>query len=323
MKNFGDAIACNPGGISIMAEHPDREALLRETHQLNRELGYAGFRSQYFNDPDAIEEWPDPATRERELRAFWDGRAEQAYPSYREQFADVSTDDLADMRDHLRATLADGSLDPADYYNRASEAGRRVRSREDAAALESEPALPESRADAAIRITREIEEAVTSNYLGEGLLSVLAPGQELGRMFIELSEAVQWKELNERVNWSGITAEEKDAVMARVLGDVREKIPEEIYPGTWFDGVLLSVDGDARVYDMEEVRRQIGTPDRSLNLDERVCSPGRLTPPAVASGLQSGQAPPSLTAAILSNPQSFLPDSSPSHDHDPSPERGR
>jgi hypothetical protein len=308
-----------------MAEHPDREALLRETHQLNRELGYAGFRAQYFNDPDAIEEWPDPATRERELRAFWDGKAEQAYPSYREQFADVSTDDLATLRDHLRATLSESSLDPADYYNRATEVGRRARSQQRAASLEGESALPESRAAAATRITREIEEAVTSNYPGEGLLSVLAPGHELGRMFIELPEAVQWKELNERVNWSGITAEEKDAVMARVLSDVREKIPEEIYPGTWFDGILISVDGDARVYDMEEVKRQIGTPDRSLNLDERVCSPGRLTHPAVPPGLESGQAPPSLTAAILSNPQSFLPDSGPGgdHGHDHGPGRGR
>jgi hypothetical protein len=287
-----------------MAEHPDREALLRETHQLNRELGYPGFRLEYFNDPDAIKEWPDPATRERELRAFWDGKAEEAFPSYRDTFADVRTDDLADMRDHLRATLSESSVDPADFYNRVSEAGRRARSREDAAALERESAMPESRADAAIRITREIEEAITSNYPGEGLLGVLAPGHELGRMFIELPYALQSKELNERVNWSGITAGEKEEVMTRVLSDVREKIPEEIYPGTWFDGILLSVDGDAKVYDMEEVRRQIGTPDRSLNLDERVCSPGRLTHPAVASGLESDQAPPSLTAAILSNPQS-------------------
>jgi hypothetical protein len=311
-----------------MADHPDREALLRETHRLNRELGYPGFRLEYFNDPDIIEEWPDPATRERELRAFWDSKAEQAYPSYREQFADVRTDDLADFRDHLRATLSDSSLDPADYYNRVSEAGRSARSQPHAASLEGESALPESRADAAIRITREIEQAVTHNYPGEGLLGVLAPSHVLGRMFIELPKAVQWKELNERVNWTGITAEEKDAVMARVLGDVREKIPEEIYPGTWFDGILLSVDGDARVYDMEEVRRQITTPDRSLNLDERVSSPGRVRHPAVASGLESEQAPPSLTAAILADPQAFLPDSGPGspgggrgHDHDP--DRGR
>jgi hypothetical protein len=320
MENFRYAI---PEGIGIMAENPDREALLRETHRLNRELGYAGFRQEYFNDPDAIEEWPDPATRERELRAFWDSKAEQAYPSYREQFADVRTDDLAEMRDHLRATLSDSSLDPADYYNRASEEGRRVRSQQRAASLERESALPESRADAAIRITREIEEALMQDYPGEGLLSVLAPGHGFGRMFTELPKAVQWEELNERVNWSGITAEEKDAVMARVLGDVRGKIPEEIYPGTWFDGILLSVDGDARVYDLEEMRRQIATPDRSLNLDERVCSPGRLTHPAVAPAPESEPAPPSLTAAILSHPQSFLPDSGPGgdHGHDRGPER--
>lgn len=310
-----------------MAEHPDREALLRETHRLYSEIGYAGFRLEYFHDADIINEWPEPADRERELRAFWDGKAEQAYPSYREQFADVRTDDLATLRDHLRATLSGSRIDQADLYNRVSEAGRHVRSRQHAASLEGESALPESRADVARRITREIEDAVTHNYPGEGLLGVLTPGYVLGRMFIELPKAVQWKELNERVNWSGITAEEKDAVMARVLSDVREKIPEEIYPGTWFDGILLSVDGDAKVYDLEEVRRQIGTPDRRLNLDQRVCSPGRRTHPAVASAPESEPAPPSLTAAILSDPRSFLPDTGPGgdhgHDHGPGPGRGR
>src|SRR5271156_3356080 len=59
----------------------DREALLRETHRLHREIGYAGFRLEYFNDAAAIQEWPDSAMRERELRSFWFDQAEQAYPS--------------------------------------------------------------------------------------------------------------------------------------------------------------------------------------------------------------------------------------------------
>ncbi len=105
----------------------DREALIRETHRLNYEIGYAGFRLQYFNDPDAIKEWPDPAVRERELRSFWDKQAEQSYPAYRAGAATLSTKNLADYRDRLAAKLAGNKLDHVDYYARASERGRRAR----------------------------------------------------------------------------------------------------------------------------------------------------------------------------------------------------
>src|SRR5690242_8047930 len=136
-------------------------------------------------------------------------------------------------------------------------------------------AMPEARTDIARRITREIEDAPFHHRPGEGLLGDLVPGHGLGRMFIGLPYALQWKELNERVNWAGLTAAEKDQVMARVLDDVREKVPEEIYPATWFDGIIISVDQNAKVLDLAEVRRQIDAPDRTQNLDERVCTPGR------------------------------------------------
>src|SRR5436309_2981790 len=55
----------------------DRDALLKETHRLHAEIGYAGFRLEYINDAAAIKEWPDATTRERELRAFWMSQAEQ------------------------------------------------------------------------------------------------------------------------------------------------------------------------------------------------------------------------------------------------------
>src|SRR5271170_5014871 len=121
-------------------------------------------------------------------------------------------------------------------------------------------ATPESLIDVAKRITREIEEAVTHNYPGEGLLGVLAPGFGLGNMFIELPYATQWKELNDCVNWAGLKAAEKHQVMARALKDVREKVPEEIYPATWFDGIMISVDQNAKTFDFAEVKKQIDTP---------------------------------------------------------------
>jgi hypothetical protein len=145
-------------------------------------------------------------------------------------------------------------------------------------------AMPESRTDLARRITREIEDALFHHYHGEGLLDALAflgalpPDARSGRMFIELPYAIQWKELNERVNWAGLTAAERYQVMARVLDDVRENVPEEIYPATWFDGIIISVDQNAKVFDLAEVKRQIDTPDRTQNLDERVCAPERSLP---------------------------------------------
>ena len=102
----------------------DREALLRETHRLSSEIGYAGFRRDYVNDPAAVKEWPDPARRERELRAEWDKHSEERYPSFRETFADVTTKELAAYRDHLLAQAAGSATGHADVYDRAVDAGR-------------------------------------------------------------------------------------------------------------------------------------------------------------------------------------------------------
>jgi hypothetical protein len=126
-----------------------------------------------------------------------------------------------------------------------------------------------SLADIAARITKEIEDAVTTEYPGQGMRNAFG----LGRMFFELPEAMQWKELNNRVNWTGLTTAQRDEVIARVLKDIQEKSPEEIYPATWFDGIVISVDRDASVFDLEAVREQIATPGRDKNLDERVCGP--------------------------------------------------
>ena len=60
------------------------------------------------------------------------------------------------------------------------------------------------------------------NYPGEGLLGILATFG-FGRMFTELPKAMQWKALNDRVNWTGLTATEKDEVMARALEDMTRK----------------------------------------------------------------------------------------------------
>jgi hypothetical protein len=107
--------------------NPDRDDLIRETYRLNHELGYIGFRHQYFNDPDAIKEWPDPAIRERELRSFWDNEHEGRFASYREDFAKDSVEVLTAYRDHLRGLLAGDRDGQVAYYKQVSEAGRGIR----------------------------------------------------------------------------------------------------------------------------------------------------------------------------------------------------
>ncbi len=106
---------------------PDRDALLRETYRLNHELGYIGFRHQYFNDPDAIKEWPDPALRERELRNFWDNEGGGDFASYYKSHANESVKALTAYRNDLRGLLAGGKDDQIAYYHRISDLGRNGR----------------------------------------------------------------------------------------------------------------------------------------------------------------------------------------------------
>jgi hypothetical protein len=108
----------------------DRDTLLRETHRLNHELGYIGFRDEYFNDPDVVGEWPDPAARERGLRGFWDQQQAGNYASYRQDFARYSVNVLAAWCDYLRELLAGDRDGQVAYYRRASETGRCYRLRE-------------------------------------------------------------------------------------------------------------------------------------------------------------------------------------------------
>jgi hypothetical protein len=106
---------------------PDRDTLLRETYRLNHELGYVGFRDQYFNDPDTTKEWPDPAVRERELRNFWEKEREARFASYYKEFASDSVKVLTAYRDYLRDLLAGDEDGQIAYYKQVSKAGRNVR----------------------------------------------------------------------------------------------------------------------------------------------------------------------------------------------------
>jgi hypothetical protein len=102
----------------------DREALLRETHQLARDLGDVGFRDEYFNDPDAIAEWPDPAVRERELKAFWDSKAEESFAGFRASHAHEGTEIIMADRDYLRGLSQADENSQRAFYSEVSALGR-------------------------------------------------------------------------------------------------------------------------------------------------------------------------------------------------------
>ena len=105
------------------AGSPRRDELLRESHRLNHELGYIGFRHEFSNDPDGIRRWPDPAVRERELRRFWDKQMEGSFASYQKDFAHYSVGVLAAYCDYLHDILAGDREGQIAYYERVSEMG--------------------------------------------------------------------------------------------------------------------------------------------------------------------------------------------------------
>jgi hypothetical protein len=113
-------------GREVLAGGADlsREALLRETHQLFRDLGYLGFRGDYFNDPDSIAEWPDPGVRERELRALWDSQAEGSFAGFRESYAHERTEMIITYRDYLRDLSQADENTQRGFYKEISALGR-------------------------------------------------------------------------------------------------------------------------------------------------------------------------------------------------------
>lgn len=124
---------------------PTRDALLRETYRLNHEIGYIGFRDEFFNDPRAIKEWPDPAVRERELRGFWD--SEGSLASFRQGHAHESVEQLTAYRDRLRDLLSADKGTQIAHYNRLAELGRSERLLEEGIRAEAgNTSLPSSAA---------------------------------------------------------------------------------------------------------------------------------------------------------------------------------
>src|SRR5947209_20010384 len=83
----------------------ERERLIREVFEGERDFFYLRFRQNHWNEPEIVAACPDPATREALLRGFWNQDAEGRYPEYRETVAGLSLAELEAERDRWAAKL--------------------------------------------------------------------------------------------------------------------------------------------------------------------------------------------------------------------------
>jgi len=79
----------------------DRDKLIRECFEHERDLHYQRFRLYHWNEPEIVARCPNPAEREAHLRGFWNHDAEKRFPEYREASKDISMSALLDLRGDL------------------------------------------------------------------------------------------------------------------------------------------------------------------------------------------------------------------------------
>ena len=72
----------------------ERERLIRENFELERDFHYWQFRQEHWNQAEIVARLPDPAAREEVLRSFWQQDAEKRFPEYRAAVAGMSLEGL-------------------------------------------------------------------------------------------------------------------------------------------------------------------------------------------------------------------------------------
>jgi hypothetical protein len=110
-----------------------RDALIRETFELDRDLAFRTFRKLHMGIPEIVQACPDPELREAMLRGFWNEDAEKRYPEYRQKTSGMSIERLLDLRADLieqangigilewQEWLAEAALQPANDNERGRE----------------------------------------------------------------------------------------------------------------------------------------------------------------------------------------------------------
>jgi hypothetical protein len=77
----------------------DRENLIRENFEYERDFNYWGFRELHWSLTEVIEACPDECLREKMLRGFWNQDSEERYPEYRSAVAGLNMSELLTVRE--------------------------------------------------------------------------------------------------------------------------------------------------------------------------------------------------------------------------------
>jgi len=108
----------------------DREKLIRELFEHERDFHYRGFRKHHWNDPEIVKAAPNYEAREKALRGFWNQEAEGRFQEYRSVVAGLSMAELRSEREQWSEKLnCIGLLEYREMLAEAS-AGRAVNDNE-------------------------------------------------------------------------------------------------------------------------------------------------------------------------------------------------
>jgi hypothetical protein len=77
----------------------NRENLIRENFEHERNFHYLKFREYHWNMPEIVKACPDPLLREKMLKDYWNQDAEKRYPEYRAAVAGMSMAELLTERE--------------------------------------------------------------------------------------------------------------------------------------------------------------------------------------------------------------------------------
>ena len=103
-----------------------REALIEETFELSREIGYRHFRAENLDRLDPVLVRLNPPEREAFLRQWWDAARERMYASYREQVAGLTNEELARNAEAYRKKVQAGTQTKDGYEDLLREASQRA-----------------------------------------------------------------------------------------------------------------------------------------------------------------------------------------------------
>jgi len=116
----------------------EREKLIRETFQLERDFHYWQFRQHHWDNAEVVATCPDPEEREEILRGFWNQDAEKRFSEYRAAVTGLSMEELESEKEQWLDRLS--LLSEREYKEILAEGIGREPANDNARGLETESA---------------------------------------------------------------------------------------------------------------------------------------------------------------------------------------